>query len=171
MKPEDVQKTTFRTRYGHYEFMVMPFGLTNAPAAFMELMNRVFIDYLDRFVVVFIDDILVYSRSREEHEEHLRIVLETLREHQLYGKYSKCEFWLTEVAFLGHVISAEGVTVDPAKINAIVAWEVPKNVRDICSFLGLASYYRRFVQSFSSIARPTTQLLKKDVSFEWSVEC
>ena len=145
VKPEDVQKTAFKTRYGHYEFVVMPFGLTNAPAAFMELMNRVFIDYLDRFVVVFIDDILVYSRSREEQEEHLRIVLETLREHQLYGKYSKCEFWLTEVAFLGHVISVEGVAEDPAKIDAIVAWEVPKNVKDIHSFLGLASYYRRFV--------------------------
>jgi len=171
VKPEDVPKTAFRTRYGHYEFVVMPFGLTNAPAAFMELMNRVFIDYLDRFVVVFIDDILVYSRSREEHEEHLRIVLETLRKHQLYGKYSKCDFWISEVAFLGHVISAEGVAVDPAKIDAIVAWEVPKNVRDIRSFLGLASYYRKFVQGFSSIARPMTQLLRKDVPFEWSVEC
>ena len=148
VRAEDIPKTAFRTRYGHYEFVIMPFGLTNAPAAFMELMNRVFIDYLDRFVVVFIDDILVYSRSREEHEEHLRIVLKTLRKHQLYGKYSKCDFWISEVTFLGHVVSAAGVAVDPAKIDAIVAWEVPKNVRDIRSFLGLASYYRRFIRDF-----------------------
>ena len=126
VRPTDIQKTAFRTRYGHYEFVVMPFGLTNAPAAFMEMMNRVFIDYLDRFVVVFIDDVLIYSRSREEHEEHLRIVLDLLRRHKLYGKYSKCDFWLSEVAFLGHVISAEGVSVDPAMIDAVVSWEVPK---------------------------------------------
>ena len=171
VRAEDVPKTAFRTRYGHYEFVVMPFGLTNAPAAFMELMNRVFIDYLDRFVVIFIDDILIYSRSREEHEDHLRIILETLRRHQLYGKYNKCDFWISEVAFLGHVISAAGVAVDPAKIDAIVSWEVPKNVRDIRSFLGLASYYRRFVRDFSRIARPMTQLTRKDVPFVWSEEC
>ena len=116
---EDIEKTAFRTRYGHYEFIVMPFGLTNAPAVFMDLMNRVFSPYLDRFVVVFIDDILVYSKNEEEHEEHLRIVLETLREKQLYAKFSKCEFWLKKVAFLGHIISEEGLAVDPAKIEAV----------------------------------------------------
>ena len=116
VKPEDIQKTAFRMRYGHYEFVVMPFGLTNAPATFMELMNRVFISYLNQFIVVFINDILVYSRGPEEHEEHLRIVLGVLREHKLYGKYSKCEFWIPQVTFLGHVVSAAGVAVDPATI-------------------------------------------------------
>ena len=116
VQESDVPKTAFRTRYGHYEFLVMPFGLTNAPTAFIDLMNRVFQSYLDRFVIVFIDDILVYSSSSEEHSEHLRIVLQTLRERQLYAKLSKCQFWLDRVAFLGHVISAEGVSVDPQKI-------------------------------------------------------
>ena len=127
---EDIQKTVFRTRYGHYEFVVMPFGLTNARAVFMELMNRVFINYLDQFVVVFIDDILVDSRSPEEHEEHLRIVLGVLREHKLYEKYSKCEFWIPQVTFLGHVVSAAGVAVDPAKIEAVISWEPPRKVRE-----------------------------------------
>ena len=120
VRREDVPKTAFRTRYGHYEFLVMPFGLTNAPAAFMDLMNRVFGPYLDKFVIVFIDDILVYSSSKEEHAEHLGIVLQTLREHQLYVKFSKCQFWLDQVAFLGHVVSAEGISVDPHKVEAIV---------------------------------------------------
>ena len=113
IKGADIAKTAFRTHYGHYEFLVLPFGLTNAPALFMDLMNRVFQPYLDKFVVVFIDDILVYSKSFEEHEVHLRQILQNLREHQLYAKLSKCEFWLKEVTFLGHVISAEGIFVDP----------------------------------------------------------
>ena len=163
IKESDVPKTAFRTRYGHYEFLVMPFGLTNAPAAFMDLMNRVFRPYLDRFVIVFIDDILVYSKSSVEHEEHLRIVLSILRDKQLYAKFSKCEFWLDRVIFLGHVISAEGVWVDPSKIAAIVNWEPPRNVTEVRSFLGLAGYYRRFVQDFSIIASPITKLLTKDV--------
>ena len=120
----------------------MPFGLTNAPAAFMDLMHRIFHDYLDRFVVVFVDDILIYSPSEDEHEAHLRIVLQLLREHQLYAKLSKCDFWLSEVKFLGHVISETGVTVDPEKIEAVMSWRRPKNVFEIRSFLGLASYYR-----------------------------
>ena len=128
VQESDVPKTAFRTRYGHYEFLVMPFGLTNAPAAFMDLMNRVFQPYLDRFIIVFIDDILVYSGSPEEHLEHLRIVLQTLRERQLYAKLSKCQLWLDRVAFLGHVISVEGVSVDPQKIEAVVNWKPPKNV-------------------------------------------
>ena len=171
IRSEDIPKTAFRTRYGHFEFVVMPFGLTNAPAVFMEMMNKVFMEYLDRFVVVFIDDILIYSRSREEHEEHLRIALGVLRQHQLYAKFSKCSFWIREVAFLGHVISAEGVMVDPAKIEAVVSWTPPTSVREVRSFLGLAGYYRRFVRGFSSIARPLTQLLRKDVPFEWTPEC
>ena len=121
IRSEDIPKATFRTRYGHYEFVVMSFGLTNTPAYFMGLMNRVFSDYLDKFVVVFIDDILVYSRSREEHAEHLRLILQRMREQKLHGKFSKCEFWLEEVAFLGHVISKQGVSVDPQKISAITA--------------------------------------------------
>ena len=128
---EDVPKTTFRTRYGHYEFLVMPFGLTNAPAVFMDLMNRIFRPYLDQFVIVFIDDILIYSGSKEDHEENLRVVLQILRENQLYAKFSKCQFWLDSVTFLGHVISLEGVSVDPQKIEAIVNWKPPMNVTEI----------------------------------------
>ena len=164
-------KTAFRTRYGHYEFLVMPFGLTNAPAVFMDLMNRIFRPYLDRFVVVFIDDILVYSRDEEEHAEHLRIVLQILREKQLYAKFSKCEFWLREVSFLGHIVSAEGIRVDPSKISAIVNWNPPKNVSEVRSFLGLAGYYQKFVQGFSMIASLMTRLLQKDVKFKWTDEC
>ena len=149
VQESDVPKTAFMTRYGHYEFLVMPFGLTNASATFMDLMNRVFQPYLDRFVIIFIDDILVYSGSSEEHSEHLRIVLQTLRERQLYAKLSKCQFWLDRVAFLGHVISAEGVSVDPQKIEAVVNWKPPKNVSEVRSFLGLARYYRKFVEGFS----------------------
>ena len=149
----------------------MPFGLTNAPAAFMDLMNRVFSSYLDKFVIVFIDDILVYSGSSEEHAEHLRKVLKILRERQLYAKFSKCQFWLDKVAFLGHVISAEGISVDPQKIEAIVNWKPPTNVYEVRSFLGLAGYYRKFVEGFSKIATPLTNLLKKDQKFEWSDTC
>ncbi|XP_042455036.1 uncharacterized protein LOC122039145 [Zingiber officinale] len=134
----DIPKTAFRTRYGHYEFLVMPFGLTNAPAVFMDLMNRVFLEYLDQFVIVFIDDILIYSRSEEEHMRHLRIVLETLRREHLYAKFSKCAFWLPSVGFLGHVVSSRGISVDPQKIEAITGWEQPKTVQEIRSFLGLA---------------------------------
>ncbi|XP_056168682.1 uncharacterized protein LOC130138489 [Syzygium oleosum] len=171
IRKEDIPKTAFRTRYGHYEFTVMPFGLTNAPAAFMDLMNRVFKEYLDKFVIVFIDDILVYSKSSEEHQQHLRIVLQTLRDHKLYAKLSKCEFWLTRVAFLGHVISGEGISVDPAKIEAVMNWPRPTTVTEVRSFLGLAGYYRRFVEKFSAIAMPLTRLLKKDMKFEWTDKC
>ena len=135
-------------RYGHYEFLVMPFGLTNAPAAFMDLMNRVFHEYLDRFVVVFIDDILIFSKSMEEHEEHLRIVFQILREKKLYAKFKKCEFWLDQVVFLGHVISKAGIYVDPSKVEPVVDWARPTNVSEIRSFLGLAGYYRRFMEAF-----------------------
>ena len=171
VQESDVPKTAFRTRYRHYEFLVMPFGLTNAPAAFMDLMNRVFQPYLDRFVIVFIDDILLYSGSSEEHSEHLRIVLQTLRERQLYAKLSKCQFWLDRVAFLGHVISAKGVSVDPQKIEAVVNWKPPKNVSEVRSFLGLAGYYRKFVEGFSKIAAPLTKLTRKDVKYDWVDAC
>ena len=171
VRENDVSKTAFRTRYGHYEFLVMPFGLTNAPAAFMDLMNRVFSPYLDKFVIVFIDDILVYSDSLEQHAEHLRTVLQILRERQLYAKFSKCKFWLDKVAFLGHVISAEGISVDPQKIKAIVNWKPPTKVYEVLSFLGLAGYCRKFVEGFSKIATPLTNLLKKYQKFEWSYTC
>ncbi|XP_059290037.1 uncharacterized protein LOC132043575 [Lycium ferocissimum] len=171
VKERDIPKTAFRTRYGHFEFCVMSFGLTNAPAAFMDLMNRVFKPYLDLFVIVFIDDILIYSRSEAEHAEHLRIVLQILKDRKLYAKFSKCEFWLKSVAFLGHVISGEGVQVDSQKIEAVKNWPRPTSVSDIRSFLGLAGYYRRFVEGFSSISAPLTKLMKKEVKFQWSDAC
>jgi len=171
IRPEDIPKTAFVTRYGQYEFTVVSFGLTNAPAYFMNMMNKVFMDELDKFVVVFIDDILIYSSTAEEHEQHLRVVLEKLRQNQLYAKFSKCDFWLKKVAFLGHVLTAEGVAVDPTKIEAVKDWEQPRNVTDIYGFLGLAGYYRRFIENFSKIAKPMTNLLKKTNEFEWTPEC
>ena len=171
IKEEDITKTAFRTRYGHYEFVVLPFGLTNAPATFMCLMNSVFHRFLDKFVLIFIDDILIYSRSREEHEEHLRIVLQTLREHQLYAKFSKCDFFREEIQYLGHIITKEGIAVDPEKIRTIMEWPIPKDVADIRSFMGLAGYYRRFVEGFSRVAYPITSLQKKGKVFKWTSEC
>ena len=128
---------------------MMPFGLMNALVAFMDLIHRVFQPYLDQFVVVFVDDILIYSKPEEEHEDHLRVVLQILRDHQLYAKFSKCEFWLTEVKFLGHVVSTSGVLVDPEKIEAVMSWERPKSVFEIRIFLGMAGYYRGFIKDFS----------------------
>ncbi|KAL0543546.1 hypothetical protein IC582_018644 [Cucumis melo] len=171
IKDEDVPKTTFRFRYGHYEFIVMSFGLTNAPAVFMDLMNRVFREFLDTFVIVFIDDILIYSKTEAEHEKHLRMVLQTLRDNKLYAKFSKCEFWLKQVSFLGHVVSKAGVSVDPAKIEAVTGWTRPSTVSEVRSFLGLAGYYRRFVENFSRIATPLTQLTRKGAPFVWSKAC
>ncbi|GJR42070.1 putative reverse transcriptase domain-containing protein [Tanacetum coccineum] len=167
VREEDIPKTAFRTRYGHYEFQVMPFGLTNAPAVFMDLMNRVCKPYQDRFVIVFIDDILIYSKSRKEHEGHLKLILKLLKEEELYAKFSKCEFWLSKVQFLGHVIISEGIHVDPAKIKAIKDWASPKTPTEIRQFLGLAGYYRRFIEGFPKIARPMTKLTQKSVKFDW----
>ena len=171
VREADIHKTTFRMKYGHYEFLVMPFGVTNAPATFMSLMNRVFFEQLDRFVVVFIDDILVYSRSRDEHAEHLRTVLEVLRQNQLFAKLSKCEFWMDRVAFLGHVLSEGGVSVDPEKVSRVQDWPIPRSVAEVRSFMGLAGYYRRFILDFSKIATPITRLTGKDVPFVWSEAC
>nr|ABA98765.1 retrotransposon protein, putative, Ty3-gypsy subclass [Oryza sativa Japonica Group] len=166
IREEDIPKTAFTTRCGLFECTVMSFGLTNAPAFFMNLMNKVFMEFLDKFVMVFIDDILIYSKSEEEHEQHLRLVLEKLKEHQLYAKFSKCDFWLSEDKFLGHVITAQGVAVDPSNVESVTKWTPPKTVSQIRSFLGLAGYYRRFIENFSKIARPMTQLLKKDEKFK-----
>ena len=171
VQESDVPKTAFRTHYRHYEFLVMPFGFTNAPTAFMDLINRVFQPYLNRFILVFIDDILVYSGNPEEHSEHLRIVLQTLKERQLYAKLSKCQFWLDKVTFLGHVISAEGVSMDPQKIEVVVNWKPPKNVSKVRSFLGLVGYYKKFVEGFSKIAAPLTKLTRKDVKYDWVDTC
>ncbi|KAL4319783.1 hypothetical protein GQ457_18G010820 [Hibiscus cannabinus] len=167
VKDADVPKIALRTRYGHFEFLVMPFGLTNSPTAFMDLMNRIFKPYLDKFVVVFIDDILIYSHNKDEHAKHLRIVLQTLRDRQLYAKFSKCELWFSEVAFMGHIISANGIMVDPKKVQTILDWRPLRNVSEVRSFLGVAGYYRRFVKGFFAIALPLTQLLRKDQPFEW----
>ncbi|XP_073221486.1 uncharacterized protein [Cicer arietinum] len=171
VKEEDIPKTAFRTRYGHFEYLVMPFGVTNAPAIFMDYMNRIFHPFLDKFVVVFIDDILIYSKSLEEHEVHLRQVLQVLKDKRLYANLGKCEFWLEEVKFLGHVISKEGIAVDPTKVEAVVAWKQPQTVTEIRSFLGLAGYYRRFIEDFAKIAAPLTQLTRKNHIYAWTEEC
>jgi len=171
IRPEDVPKMAFSTRYGLYEYLVMSFGLTNAPTHFMYLMNSVFIPELDKFVVVFIDDILVYFENAHDHEKHLRIVLTRLREHQLYPKFSKCEFWLKKVPFLGHILSKERISVDPSKVQEVLDWKAPTSVHEVWSFLGLAGYYRHFIPDISKIAKPMTKLLQKDVKFVWSQEC
>jgi hypothetical protein len=168
---QDIPKIAFCTRYGLYECTVMSFGLTNAPTYFLYLMNKVFMEYLDKFVVVFIDEILIFSKMEEEHEKHLRMVLEKLRSNLLYGKFSKCEFWLTEVAFLGHVISAGRISVDPSKVKDVLNWMPPTNASEIWSFLGLAGYYRQFIKDFSKIAKPMTRLLEKNKDFDWTEEC
>nr|GFC58739.1 putative reverse transcriptase domain-containing protein [Tanacetum cinerariifolium] len=156
VRDEDIPKTAFRTRYGHFEFTVMPFGLTNAPVIFMDLMNRVCKSYLDKFVIVFIDDILIYSKSEEEHEVHLKTILDLLKKEKLYAKFLKCEFWLKGVHFLGHVVNRDGIHVDPSKVESLKNWKTPESSTEIRSFLGLASYYRRFIKNFSKIAKPLT---------------
>ncbi|GJY44825.1 putative reverse transcriptase domain-containing protein [Tanacetum coccineum] len=167
VREKDIPKTAFRTRYGHYEFQVMPFGLTNAPAVFMDLMNRVCKPYLDKFVIVFIDDILIYSKSKKEHEEHLRQILKLLKKEELYAKFSKCEFWISRVQFLSHMIDCRGIYVDLAKIESIKDWASPKTPTEIRQFLGLADYYRRFIKGFSKIAKSMTKLTQKGVKFDW----
>ena len=168
IKDEDIFKTTFRTRYGHYEFVIMPFKLTNAPAIFMCLMNNVMHKYLDKFVVIFIDDILIYSKTKEEHKEHLKIELQELREHQFFAKFSKCDFFKDKIQYLGHVVSNDGISIDPDKVKAIMEWLVPKNISDIISFMGITRYYWNFIEGFSKIAYPITSLQKKGKKFKWT---
>ena len=171
IQKEDILEMAFSTRYGLYEFTVMSFGLTNAPAYFMYLMNSIFMEELDVFVIIFIDDILIYSKTQEDHARHIHIVLQKLRKHCLYAKFSKCEFWLEKVSFLGHILSKDGIAVDPGKVQDVLDWKQPQNISEIRSFLGLAGYYRRFIENFSKIAKPMTELLKNGVKFEWTQAC
>jgi hypothetical protein len=171
IQASDIPKTTFITQYGLYKYTVMSFDLTNAPAYFMYLMNKVFIEYLDKFVVVFIDDILIFPKNEEEHDEHLHLVLQKLRENQLYAKLNKFEFCLKEVSFLGHIISEGGIFVDPSKVKDVLSGNTPQNVSDIRSFLGLVGYYRRFIEEFFKISKPMTELLEKSKTFEWTHRC
>jgi hypothetical protein len=171
IKEEYMSNTTFKTIYENYEFMVVPFGLSNALTVFMCLMNGVFKEYLDKFVIVFLDDILVYSKSKEEHEKHLRMVLQVLRDHILYAKISQCIFYQNKIHYLGHIISTTWIKVDTEKIEAIKGWPTPKNVIEVRSFMGLVGYYQRFKKWFSRIASPITSLQKKGVKFEWTSKC
>jgi hypothetical protein len=157
--------------FGHYEFIVLPFGLTNAPGVFMSLMNGVFREYLDKFIQVFIDDILIYSRMMEDHDEHLRLLLKCLRENKLYGKLSICLFYQSKIHYSEHVIFGEGIVMDPSKVEAIMEWPMPMNFPEVHSFMGLAGYYRRFIKGFSSIANPITELQKKNKKFVWTEKC
>ena len=166
----DIEKTAFRTRYGHFEWTVLPFGLTNAPATFMKLTNDIFSDYLDKFVIVYLDDICIYSKTLDDHADHLRQVLQRLREHKLYAKASKCAFFQTKIEFLGHTVSTEGIGPEKSKIDAVQDWPVPTNVKAVRSFHGFANYYRRFVPRFSHIAAPLAELTRKDTPFTWGAD-
>ena len=167
MKEGDEWKTAFKTKHGLYEWLVMPFGLTNAPSTFIRLLNHVLRPFISKFVVVYFDDILIYSRSTEEHVSHLRQVFIVLRREKLYANIDKCHFCTDHVVFLGFVVSAGGVQVDKEKVKAIQEWPTPTNAAQVRSFHGLAGFYRRFVKDFSSIAAPLTEVIKKYVGFKW----
>jgi hypothetical protein len=170
VKPSDRWKTAFTCRYGHYEWTVMPFGLKNAPATFVKLMDEVFQDFLDKFLIVYLDDIVVYSKTLDEHLHHLERIFSRLREHKLYAKLEKCQFMQKQIKFLGHLVSAEGIRVNPEKVKAIVDWPTPKTVKDVRAFLGISGYYRKFIQNYSKVAAPLTELLKDEQQFKWREE-
>jgi hypothetical protein len=170
IKEEDIIKATFRTKYGHYEFIVVTFGLSNALVVFLFLKNGVFREYLENFVIVFVDDILIYSKPEKEHEIHLRMVLKFLREHTSIVKLSKCIFYQNNIYYLGHIISVDGIEFDLNNIEAIKGWSTPRNVTEVVSFMGLVGYYRIFIKGFSNISIPITSLQKKGVEFEWTFE-
>src|SRR3954467_11121149 len=162
---DDIEKAAFCTRYGHYQYKVMPFGLMNAPATFQALVQDILRPLLDSCVIVYIDDILIYSRNDQEHVQHIRQVLEILRKHKMYGNMAKCEFFKESVEYLGHVISSKGIATDPKKVEAVKQWPVPTNIKEVQSFLGLCNYYRRFIEGYSKIAAPLTDLTYKDTPF------
>ena len=166
--PGDEWNTTFRTRYGHLEYTVMPFGLTNAPAVFQHMANDIFRDFLDSFTIVYLDDILIYSKTQEEHDIHVRQVLQRLREYGLYAKLEKCSFDQNHVEFLGYVVSQQGISMDPSKVQTILNWQPPRSVRDVQCFLGFANFYRKFIKNYSNIVMPLTELTRKNKSFTWS---
>ena len=168
MQEKDEAKTAFRTHHGHFEFRVMPFGLTCAPATFQAAMNTIFADYIRKFVLVFVDDILIYSKSLAEHVQHLKQVFAVLQQHRLFVKKSKCSFAKSALEYLGHIISAQGVATDPAKVEAVQKWPRPKNLKQLRGVLGMAGYYRRYIRDFGLISRPLTALLKKNVPFIWT---
>ena len=170
IKDSDIEKTAFRTRYGQFEYLVTPFGLTGAPGCFQTLMNNIFRPYLDNFILVYLDDILIYSKTEEDHLDHVQIVLDLLRKHKLYGKLSKCKFMKDSIEYLGHVITREGIKVNPKKVESVMTWEIPQNLTQVQSFLGLCNYYRRFVKDFAKTATPLSNLTKKNTPFQWKEE-
>jgi hypothetical protein len=170
MKEGDEWKTTFKTKYSLYEWLVMPFGLTNSPSTFMRLMNHMLRAFIGKFVVVYFDDILIYSKEIDEHISHLRQVLDVLRKESLYVNLKMCDFCMDRIVFLGYVVSSKGIKMDEAKVKAIQEWPTPKSVTKVRSFHGLASFYRRFVKDFSTIASPLSEIVKKAVGFKWGEE-
>lgn len=171
IKVEDIRKTAFTTRYGLYEFVVMTHGLANVPLYFKKLMTTILKDYHNNFVLILVDDVIIYSKNAADHREHLRLVLGRFRKHKLYSRYDTCEFWSNDISILGYIISDKGVKVDPAKVEAIHDWKTPTSVPEVRSLVKLAGYYRRFIEWFCKIVRPLSQILKKEKRFEWTDKC
>ncbi|KAK9808466.1 hypothetical protein WJX73_009373 [Symbiochloris irregularis] len=171
LKPEDIPKTAFLTPFGHFEYMVLCFGLSNAPATFQAVMNEVLGDLIGTICLVYLDDILIYSKSEAEHAHHLELVLQRLREHKLFASLPKCHFAVHETAFLGHIVSAEGVRPDPKKVSAVANWPVPRDLPELRRFLGLSNFFRKYIRGYTTLVHPLTALLAKDVPFRWSSEC